>query len=238
MSVINPILKPPVSRRANRRPLIGITADANADKFIISRSYCAMVDKAGGLPLILPCLAERAAEFVEQCDGIILTGGDDPITTHWGVPMHPKSKPIDPQRQQFELALLEQLAAMKSKPVLGICLGMQLMGLHAGGKLNQHLPDTLATADLHWDKRAHLVSGELGSGEVHSHHRQALSDAGSLRVIAMAPDGVIEAVQRDNHSFYVGVQWHPERTLKHELGFDLFRRLVDACLCKGIQVQK
>jgi len=220
-----------LTSHVHNRPVIGITADVTGDQLAVRRSYSTMLERAGGLPVILPCLAERAAEFVEHCDGIILTGGDDPITTEWGIPMHLQARPVDPHRQRFELALLDQLVIRKDKPALGICLGMQLMGLHAGGKLNQYLPDTLPTADMHWHRRAHEVGGELGSGQVHSHHRQALSNSGSMRVIGTASDGVIEAVQRDDHSFFVGVQWHPERTEDAELGFGLFRRLIEACLC-------
>ena len=218
-----------VGTRKNHPPLIGITADAAQDQFRVRRSYADSVTAAGGIPVVLPCIPALAAEYVDRCDGIILSGGDDPIMTRWGIPMHPKARPLDPLRQEFELALLEALDARAHKPALGICLGMQLMGLHAGGTLDQHLPDTLATADLHWDTRSHTVEGELGAGEVHSHHRQALVDAGAMRVIARAPDGVIEAVASDNRPFYIGVQWHPERTPDKRLGPDLFRRFVDQC---------
>jgi putative glutamine amidotransferase len=141
--------------------------------------------------------------------------------------MHHKATPLHPERQAFEIALLEALDRMPRKPALGVCLGMQLMGLHAGGTLDQYLPDTLATAADHWDRRAHAIEGELGQGVVHSHHRQALRDAGSLRVIATAPDGVIEAVRReDRPAMYLGVQWHPERTDDQRLGYALFEQLV------------
>ena len=62
----------------------------------------------------------------------------------WGVPTHPRAKPVDGRRQAFEVALLEALDAHPARPVLGVCLGMQLMALHAGGGLDQHLPDSLS----------------------------------------------------------------------------------------------
>lgn len=102
------------------------------------------------------------------------------------------------------------------------------MGLHAGGKINQYLADNLPTADDHWEKRSHSVEGDLGRGVVQSHHRQALIDAGSLTVVASAPDGVIEAVRDANRPFYLGVQWHPERTAERTLGLGLFQQLVEA----------
>ena len=218
-----------LSSSRHQAPLIGISADAADDQFRLRRSYADSIHAAGGVPVILPCIPSLAAAYLDRCDGIILSGGDDPIMTNWGVAMHPKATPLDPLRQEFELALLHALDQKTQTPALGICLGMQLMGLHAGGTLDQHLPDTLATADMHWDKRSHAVEGEFGNGQVHSHHRQALTDPGALRVIARAPDGVIEAVSSDDRRFYVGVQWHPERTLDTRLGSDLFRRFVEQC---------
>lgn len=210
------------------RPVIGVTADLAADRCTVGMAYARMIERAGGLPIILPCLPDGADDLLDLCDGVVLTGGDDPITTHWGVPMHSKARPLDPARQAFELALLAGLDREGRKPVLGVCLGMQLMGLHCGGTLHQYLPDSLPTADLHWDKRAHAIEGELGSGIVHSHHRQALNHAGAMRVIARAPDGVIEAVRReDRDALYLGVQWHPERTEDERLGFALFEQLVN-----------
>jgi putative glutamine amidotransferase len=215
------------------RPIIGITADASADKFQIGRSYIEMVERAGGAPIILPCIPACAEQYVRICDGIMLTGGNDPITTDprlGGLPLHPKANPIDPARQEFELAILDALERQRDKPVLGICLGMQLMGLHAGGTIDQHLADSLRTADDHWDKRSHEVSGEIGCAVVHSHHRQALTNSGTMRVIATSSDGVIEAIQRDDRPFYIGVQWHPERTGDPKLGLGLIRRLVEAAV--------
>lgn len=210
------------------RPIVGITADASGDKFSVGRSYAAMAAEAGATPIILPCLVERIPDYLRICDSFMLTGGDDPIVTQWGIAMHPNARPMHPDRQRFELALLDALAAQPRTPVLGICLGMQLMGLHAGGSIDQHLADSLATADQHWDKREHEVEGELGRGIVHSHHRQALTDAGRLRVVSRAPDGVIEAIRDDARPFYVGVQWHPERTRDRTLGIDVIRKLVNA----------
>jgi putative glutamine amidotransferase len=218
---------------AQGRPVIGLTADVSAEKFLVGRSYVRAVTAAGGAPIVLPCNLERIDEFIRVCDGLVLTGGDDPITTRWGMPLHPKSNPVDPLRQEFELALLDASAADSRIPVLGICLGMQLMGLHAGATIDQHLADHLPTADQHWDRRAHEVSGELGRGVVHSHHRQALTDPGKLRVIATAPDGVIEAVRSDDRPFYVGVQWHPERTDDGALGLGVIAKVVSAAAARA-----
>lgn len=222
-------MNPSTTNSNRRKPVIGVTADIADTRLQVGEAYARMIVQAGGLPIVLPPVPEMAEETLALCDGVVMTGGDDPDTTRWGVPMHPKARPLHPQRQAFEIALLEALDRKPRVPVLGVCLGMQLMGLHCGGTLDQHLPDTLATAADHWDKRAHEISGELGSGVVHSHHRQALRDAGALAVLARAPDGVIEAVERrGRETMYLGVQWHPERTEDERLGVGLFRRLVDA----------
>ena len=218
-----------------RPPIIGITADLADSTYRVSTRCPAAVAAAGGLPLLLPCLPEAAAEFVERCDGLILSGGDDPIMERWGVPTHPQATPVNPKRQAFELALLEILESRQHVPVLGVCLGMQLMGLFRGGTLIQYLPDTLASADQHWPKTSHSVHGELGRGSVHSHHRQALADPGQLRVAAAADDGVIEAIRDDGRPFYLGVQWHPERTQDETLGVGVIRQLVEAA---GVRSQE
>lgn len=213
---------------ATQRPRIGITADVEGPVYRLSRSYPELLARAGAAPLVLPCRVECVNDYIQSCDGFLLSGGDDPDMRPWGLPLHPKAKLIDPERQAFELKLLEALAAQPARPVLGVCLGMQLMALHAGGKLDQYLPDTLPTAADHWGRTMHAVAGELGRGIVHSHHRQAIVDPGALRIVARAPDGVIEAVQAGDRPYYLGVQWHPERTEEPSLGFDLIRRLVEA----------
>jgi putative glutamine amidotransferase len=210
------------------RPRIGISTDLADGRFTVDVRYADLVAGCGGLPLLLPAQPDRVADVIELCDGFVLTGGDDPIMEHWGEPTHPRAKPLHPRRQAYEIALLAALAELPQRPVLGICLGMQLMALHAGGRLDQHLPETLATHDRHWGRVAHPVTGALGDGAVVSHHRQAVVDPGLLSVIATADDGVIEAVRDEQRPFYLGVQWHCERTEDETLGPGLIRDLVAA----------
>ncbi|MHC4218499.1 MAG: gamma-glutamyl-gamma-aminobutyrate hydrolase family protein [Planctomycetota bacterium] len=207
-------------------PLIGITCDLDDDGYRVRPGYVELVREAGGVPVLLPCEPTQASEYVQRCDGLVLSGGDDPIMERWQVTTHPQAKPIHPRRQDFELALLEALDDCADRPVLGVCLGMQLMTLYRGGGLDQYLADTLPTARRHWPRADHEIDGPLGEGIVHSHHRQAVTDPGSLCVVARAADGVIEAVRDETRRFYVGVQWHPERTADERLGAGLFRELV------------
>ena len=209
------------------RPLIGITVDLADGRHQVATGYTSSVRSAGGTPVLLPCEPERAAEYVHLCDGLVLSGGDDPIMEAWSVATHPQAKRVHPRRQAFELALLEAVDDDPQMPVLGVCLGMQLMGLHRGGGLDQCLGQTRSTSGRHWPKTTHPVSGALGEGLVHSHHRQALADPGSLEVVARAADGVIEAVRDAERPHYVGVQWHPERSGDGRLGAGLFAALVE-----------
>ena len=202
----------------------------------IRRAYADAVFSSGGLPILLPVPREadrqRAVrEYLDLCDGFVLTGGFDPVTEGYGQPTDPRVKREHPDRQGFEEALLSTLARRPHIPVLGVCLGMQFMALHAGGTLNQWMSDSVPTHAEHYDDHAHRIlpegeSSPISEGIVTSWHRQCISDPGSLRVIARAEDGVIEAIDDPSRPFYLGVQWHPERTASEVLGLDLFRTLI------------
>jgi putative glutamine amidotransferase len=223
------------------RPLIGITADLAELDGSKARAQCGMayvraVAEAGGLPMVLPPVAELAPEFASRCDAVLFTGGADARMEEFGVPTHPEARPMHPGRQAFETALLKALDSRPQTPVLGVCLGMQMMALHAGGRMNQHLPDTLPTAAEHGGDAQHRLRAvvphaalaDAGAGLVTSHHHQAVEDPGKLRVVAASEDGVIEAVDDPKRPFYLGVQWHPERTELEALGQRLFEKLVEA----------
>ncbi|MEZ6234677.1 MAG: gamma-glutamyl-gamma-aminobutyrate hydrolase family protein [Phycisphaerales bacterium] len=232
--------------------IVGITPDVAVVNHRL-RVQCALaysdaVTRAGGTPVVLVPDADRAEEQFGLCDAIVLTGGDDPRTEAYGEPTHPKATPVHARRQAFETRLLELLEA-SPRPVLGVCLGMQMMALHAGGRLDQHMPDTRADAGRHWDSDHEivptdaLVDGAIGgtrgkavrtrvalpAGTVHSRHKQAVCDAGRLAVLATSDDGVIEGVCDTRRRFHLGVQWHPERTADPALGQGLFDALIEAC---------
>ena len=211
------------------KPLIGITCDLVEDQVRLRRTHVRAVTEGGGIAVAVPPLPGTGVQVLEQLDGLVLSGGDDPDTRAFGAEVHPKATLIDPDRQAFEIELLDHLRAEDpDRPILGICLGMQLLGLHAGGTLDQHLPDTLETANLHWNGGLHEVEGPVFNGRVYSHHRQALSDPGELEVVASAPDGVIEAVRCPARRHVEGIQWHPERTDDHGVGAGIFARLIEA----------
>jgi putative glutamine amidotransferase len=227
-------------RSAANRPVVGITCDLITHNETLRSAapvtYAHAVARAGGLPVLLQPITELALDCLLRCDAVVLTGGDDPRTEPFGTPTHDKTDPVNPDRQSFESALIEGLEArFPDRPVLGVCLGMQMMALHAGGSLDQYMPETHPEAARHW-QRVHPIApkNERASpvpfepGEVLSKHKQAVSKPGRLSVVATADDGVIEAVADPDRPFYVGVQWHPERTDNPALGQHLFNALIAA----------
>lgn len=216
-----------------RKPLIGITADLARDergspRHQLRATYVESVARAGGIPVILPADGAIREEALAAVDGVLITGGDDIDTRPFGVELHPMAKVMDPARQASEFALLRALDARPSVPVLGICLGMQLMGVHRGGRLIQHLDDVIPDAQRHRGDAIHAVRTELGSGPVASWHHQALADAPGFEVIGHSDDGVIEAIRDRSRPFFVGVQWHPERTPDQAMGDGVIRRFVES----------
>ncbi|MDP7005812.1 MAG: gamma-glutamyl-gamma-aminobutyrate hydrolase family protein [Phycisphaerales bacterium] len=212
-------------------PIVGITADIHENRHRLAVSYSNSVLNAGGVPVILPPIFGAEWDYISVCDGFIFSGGDDPIMEHWGITTHQKSTPVSIERQVFELSLLEKLQSKPKIPILGVCLGMQWMGLIAGGTLNQHLPEDVL--QIHSDSN-HEVDGLIGAGIVHSNHHQAITDAGNLTVVATSDDGLIEAVRCNSRNWYVGVQWHPERTDDEILGQGLFNQLVKATISSKV----
>jgi putative glutamine amidotransferase len=200
------------------------------------------VARAGGVPVLMTPDPQLAGDYADACRGFVFTGGLDPDTAEFGEPMHPKARKMDPVRQAFELALLEALGKRCDTPVLGICLGMQMMALHAGGRLNQYMPDTHEDPAAHQKGADHpirvtvqdsvLGPSDMEGGEaIHSAHQQAVSDPGRMRVVAVAGDGTVEAIDGQpihGGRFYLGVQWHPERGGDGPLNLGLFERLVGA----------
>ncbi|MDQ7014232.1 MAG: gamma-glutamyl-gamma-aminobutyrate hydrolase family protein [Planctomycetota bacterium] len=241
-----PPTDPPTDPPTSLPPLVGITTDLadhpNGTRVFTYRHYAEAVAAAGGIPVLLPPIAETVRAVAPRLDAFVFTGGDDPGTEPFGCPTDPRTTPVHPDRQRFETDLLRTLTEHHPHtPVLGVCLGMQMQALVAGGRLDQYMPESHPTHADHWEQD-HPVNpiGPIGDnplalplplplrGTVRSKHRQAVADPGSLTVIAVAPDGVIEAVCDPARRFWVGVQWHPERTGDDAVGAALFRQLVAA----------
>lgn len=201
-------------------------------------AYARAVAAAGGLPIHLPVQADRsAAALIERVDGLVIPGGDDFVPDR-PYPEGVAFEPLEPAQIAFDRALVEA-AAEASKPVLGICYGMQLLALAAGGALHHHLPTDCPNSLDHGagasGTREHAVTVRSDSRlldwlrtpqiEVNSRHHQAVSDSGAMRAVAQASDGVIEAIESAEGPPQIGVQWHPE-TLPGDAGAGLLRAFV------------
>jgi putative glutamine amidotransferase len=234
------------------RPIIGITLDYG-DKprqYMLPYDYATSVERAGGLPWPLPFKTDLSLipEIVDRLDGIVFSGGDDLDPSLYGQSWHPKAEPIDPDRQKFELALIAEVEKRRM-PALGICLGCQLMNVHRGGSLNQFLPEierdsALEHRKLGDDGRRHPVELVPGTRlaqligrqqiEVNTRHKQSIARTGrGLRIIAKAPDGVVEGIEDPEHPFFMAVQWHPENLSERPEHLAPFRLLVTSATQVG-----
>jgi putative glutamine amidotransferase len=229
------------------RPLIGITIDTHddGDKYESPFTYALAVEKAGGLPVLLPYRTDIATvgDYLDRLDGVLLSGGNDLDPSAYGASWHPRAVRIDPARQAFESALLTEIERRRM-PVLGVCLGSQLMNVHRGGTLHQFLPDIAREPMLEHrkvgteilrhpvaidrDSILHSVVG-VDALSVNTYHKQAVDKPGrGLKVTARAPDGVVEAFEDPNLPLFLAVQWHPERLHDEPGHLALFRKLVES----------
>jgi putative glutamine amidotransferase len=220
------------------RPLIGIPADRRTlglhPYHVVGDKYArAVLDAAGGLPLLIPALAEELGldELLTRLDGLMFTGSHSNVEPHHysGPPSDPGTL-HDPARDATTLPLIRKAVAV-GVPVLGICRGFQEMNVAFGGTLHQkvhevegrrdHREDTTRELDVQYGP-AHEVVLESGGTlhgligqdriQVNSLHSQGVDRLGpGLTVEARAPDGLIEAFRVEHaKSFAVAVQWHPE----------------------------
>jgi putative glutamine amidotransferase len=234
------------------RPLIGIATDfvaaKNGTPFAkLNAGYVDSVIAAGGLPILIPPLRkDNHAEldaYLKMVTGVVISGGMDLDPRRNGQQATNAVQPMPVRREECDRLLLTKLVERKV-PVLGIGVGMQLINVHFGGTLFLHLPAENPKAFPHFDPSGgphrHMVNIEentfleeiYGCGEqrVNSTHHQAVNQLGKrLRVAAKAPDGVIEAIETTDPSWFcVGLQWHPEDDTASALDKQIFECFVQA----------
>jgi putative glutamine amidotransferase len=236
-----------------KKPWIGIPTRSHPKTEYIGqiRHYVDAILWAGGLPLMIPSVGdpEIVRRYAERIDGVLLPGSPTDIDPQvYGAARHEKLGKLNPERDKTDFALLEH-SEKQELPVLGICFGVQSLNVYRGGSLVQDIPalvkdavphDNDDLADHPSDPARHLVRISEGSliaklagkteVEVNSYHHQAVQITGrDLRAVAVAPDGVIEAVEDTRGRFVVGVQWHPERGFQTDpLSQALFKSLISA----------
>lgn len=229
-------------------PVIGLTTyrenarwgvwDTSAD--LLPSTYARAIEAVGGVPVLLPPVApydEAAAAVAARIDGLVVSGGADVSPERYGEEPHPATTSWRDDRDAWELALLDAAEA-RGLHVLGVCRGMQVMAVRAGGVLEQHVPDvvehtghspggdefgTIAVSIAPESRLASLVEPRLS---VHCHHHQAVRSHPGFEAAAWSEDGVLEAMEAPGERLCVAVQWHPE--MAADAG--LFAGLVAAAL--------
>ena len=225
---------------ASPMPVIGITGNYGDLTCKLGRGYYQSVVKAGGVPVIIPPVADRHViiNTLSRIDGLILSGGGDYNPLWAGEEPSPLLHGINQERDNAEL-LITRLAYNRQIPILGICRGIQTLAIALGGKVKQDISDVATmkhSQDADRSEPTHSVAiepdstlaeiyqSDLSTLYVNSFHHQAVSDSGTkFRVVATAPDGVIEAMESSEYKPILGVQWHPECM---ESGLPLFQWLV------------
>jgi putative glutamine amidotransferase len=228
----------PMSRRSDL-PLIGVTTYRETARWgvwesvadLLHAQYADAVLASGGVPVLLPPVsgdATVAEAVVARLDGLVISGGADVDPGRYGEEPHPRTVSWREDRDAWETALL-QAADAAGLPTLGVCRGMQLMAVAAGGTLHQHTPELVghdnhnpgedvfgatpvATAE---GSRLRALVGDRF--EVGCHHHQTVGSHPGFTATAWADDGSLEAMERPGPRFCLGVQWHPEVGEDHTL---------------------
>jgi putative glutamine amidotransferase len=220
--------------------------------------FAAVKDAAGEpVPVSLQLSAQQLAAQIKDLDAFVLPGGPADVNPSlYRAPRHEKTQEADANREKTDFAILEHVFA-SGKPVLAICYGCQSLNVSLGGTLYQDIaselhtniehskqglppdaPDPIHAARIEPGGELAQLAASCGlekcdggfDVQVNTSHHQSVRDlGGGLRVAAVAPDGVIEAVEHEPHKHWViGVQWHPERMAGAALSAALFRALVQA----------
>ena len=223
---------------AQRRPVIGITGTYADLTCKLGDGYYKQIVKAGGVPFIIPPVADEAVllSALDRVDALLLSGGADINPLYQGEEPQPQLGGINSERDLPEL-LLARLAYHRQLPILGICRGIQTLVMALEGKVAQHISTSIKhSQDADRSEPTHTISiledstlyniYQTTTVYVNSFHHQAVSEPGAhFRTVATAPDGVIEAIESAELKPMMGVQWHPE--CMGESGLPIFRWLVD-----------
>lgn len=221
------------------KPLIGIVPDykegcasgySSREYYALRSNYVEMINKAGGAAVILTYDYDIIDDYLASLDGLMIVGGYFDIhPKRYGDEKIHESVKLNDIRENFEHELGKR--AVKTQiPLLGICNGMQLINVLHQGKVIQHIPDeqgfidheqshTEGFNDYHTgyhevnivkDSKLFSIIGEEKILTNSSHHQAAKNISGGLKVVGQASDGIIEAIEKVDHPFCIGVQWHPE----------------------------
>ena len=227
------------------QPVIGITCSEadDAGKLYLNLHYARAITAAGGVPVLLPGIAGHEVDFMGLVNGILLSGGGDVDPFLFGEEPLPLIGEISPDRDRFEVELARR-AIGEGIPVLGICRGIQVMNIAAGGTISQDISLVVRSPLKHYQQaprrygthglrllHGSVLAGALGEQEirVNSFHHQAVVRVGDgLRAVAYSPDGIIEGLEAEK-GWALGVQFHPEEMWEQDPRFlNIFKALVEA----------
>jgi putative glutamine amidotransferase len=210
-------------------PTLSIPPGPKPPRFGINQSYVRALSAAGCAPVMIPILddEDRLRAIYERLDGIVFPGGADVAPQEYGEAPIDNLNIIEAPRDRTEL-MLARWAFADDLPTLGICRGQQVLNVALGGTLYQDIatqrPDTgshrdESRYDAHFHEMRILADTWLARvypgvsvKRVNTIHHQAVKNLGEglLAEAVSEPDGLVEAMRWEGHSFVVGVQWHPE----------------------------
>lgn len=219
-----------------KKPIIGIFASIEMDKnymfagyprVLINQDYSRSIEEAGGVPMLIAPTTnyENLEAQIALCDGILFSGGHDLNPLLYGEQPNEKLNDLNPMRDDFEWQAIQVVDRLK-KPMFGICRGSQMINVYNGGKLYQdnsyhgtiikHVhkcnPD-MPVHDVQFIENGflHAATGKTNARINSFHHQSVKIVAPGFKIAAQAPDGIIEAIEKDSTDHFVaGVQWHPE----------------------------
>ena len=230
------------------KPLIGIVVCGLSDnRQFVSNPYIQSVRYSGGIPILLPLIRSDSMleQYLRLCDGFLFCGGNDITPLLFGQEPREGIRDTNITLDLFQIRLMK-LILSSAKPVFSICRGMQIFNTACQGTIFQDIRyqpgeslDHMQRSDSRSDvshpvriERSSRLFSCLGrSVYVNSFHHQAVKEPGSgLRVCAVSPDGVIEAIEDESHPFLLGVQWHPEcMYLSSRKMSRIFSSFLEAC---------
>ena len=200
-----------------------------AKRRLYINGYFSEVAEKAGFILFPVCSRNGIKEIVAMCSGLIIAGRDRDINPKFygEEPLEGLEYPEDPYEDELDFKLIE-LFEKNSKPILGICSGLQSLNIYHGGSLKQHIDDHTSkenlvrhNIDIEENSFVHSLYGD--KTEVNSIHHQAINRvAEGFKVTAVSDDGTVEAIEKGN---LIGLQWHPE--VDYEI--DTFKKFLNLC---------
>jgi putative glutamine amidotransferase len=221
-----------MTRPSETAPVIGITTYGRDERgrYTLPSEYVSAVERAGGVPVLIPPLPAHAQRYLALVDGFVLAGGGDLDPRQYGGNTHETLYNVDPQRDALELELARRIVERR-QPALAICRGLQVVNVALGGTLIEHLPAVVGESVLHRAppreptphpvrlKPGSRLAGLVGTEEctpLSWHHQAVRTLAPGFEAVATAPDGTIEAIELTGHPWLLAVQWHPELTAQRD----------------------